>query len=246
MAFEQQRPEGQRLGRRPVDAFPGIDHLALGFELTDDFPIEIEVIGNAGQRLADLFQALHGNAGFAAPGVAGRHRQPLPGAVQPVRLVGLVAGRRLEGLVQFLFDICFRLFQVLLGKDAFGDQLVGVDFASRRVFGDLLVHGRLGEHRLVAFVVTVAAVADHVDDHVLLELLAIFGGHAGAMDDRLRVVGVDVENGRGDDLGDVGAIGRRARIFGRRGEADLVVDDDVNGAAGLIADQVRQIEGLRH
>ena len=66
------------------------------------------------------------------------------------------------------------------------------------------------------------------------------------MDDGFRVVRVDMENRRRDDLGDVRAIGRRPGIFRRRGEADLVVDDDVDGAAGLIADQVGEIEGFGH
>lgn len=38
---------------------------------------------------------------------------------------------------------------------------------------------------------------------------------------RLRVIGVDVEDGSIDDSGDIGGVGRRARHPGVRGEADL-------------------------
>ena len=116
----------------------------------------------------------------------------------------------------------------------------------RRMIGDLLVHQRLGERRLVAFVVAVAAVADHVHHHVLLEALAVFDRDARAVDDRFRVVGVDVEDRRVDHLGDVRTIGRRAREFRRRREADLVVDDEVNSAAGAITAQAGKIERFRN
>ena len=38
---------------------------------------------------------------------------------------------------------------------------------------------------------------------------------------------------------------RRARILGQRGEADLVVDHDVDRAAGAIAGQLRHVQRLR-
>ena len=96
----------------------------------------------------------------------------------------------------------------------------------------LLVHQRLGERRLVALVVAVPAVADHVDDDVLAERLAELERQLGDVDDRLGILAVDVEDRHLDHLGDVGAVARRAGVAGRGGEADLVVDDDVDRAAG--------------
>ena len=77
---------------------------------------------------------------------------------------------------------------------------------------DLLVHQRLGEHRLVALVVAVAAVAEHVDHDVALEVLAELGRDARDVDHRLGVVAVHVQDRRLHDLGDVGAVGRRSAI----------------------------------
>ena len=45
---------------------------------------------------------------------------------------------------------------------------------------------------------------------------------------------------------DVGGIRRRARFVGQRGEADLVVDDQVDGAAGGVAVELRQVQRLGH
>src|SRR5207244_3947775 len=106
----------------------------------------------------------------------------------------------------------------------------------RRPLGrDLLVHHRLREGRIVELVVPVPAVADEVDEDVLLEALAKADGQAGRLHGGLGVVTVHVEDGRLDDLGDVARVGGEAVRLGRRGEADLVVDDDVHRAAGAVA-----------
>ena len=138
------------------------------------------------------------------------------------------------------------LLDFALGDDAFGDQLLAVDFQRGRMRADLLVHQRLGERGLVAFVVAEAPVAEHVDDHRPLEFLPVFGRDLGGEHHRFRIVAVDVEDQRLDHLGDVGRIGRGARIARIGGEADLVVDDEMQRAAGAVALQIRQPETFRH
>ena len=110
---------------------------------------------------------------------------------------------------------------------------------------DRLVHQRLRERRLVAFVVAEAPVAEHVDDDRLLEFLPELGRDLGGVDHRLRIVAVHVEDRRLDHLGDVGRIGRRARIARIGREADLVVDDEMHGAAGAVAAQAGEAEAFR-
>ena len=92
----------------------------------------------------------------------------------------------------------------------------------------LLVHERLREARLVAFVVTEAAIAPHVDDNRLLEFLAKLRRHFRAEDDRLGIVAVDVENRRFDHLRHIGGIRRRARVARIGRKADLIVDDEMH------------------
>jgi hypothetical protein len=89
-----------------------------------------------------------------------------------------------------------------------------------------------------------AAVADDVDHHVALELAAESRGELGDVHHRLDIVAVDMENGRVDHLGDVGAVAGRARIGRQGGEADLVVDHQVDGAAGGVALELGELEGL--
>ena len=51
-----------------------------------------------------------------------------------------------------------------------------------------------------------------------------------------------MENRRLHHAGDVGGVGGGARIFRQRGEADLVVDDEVQRAAGAIAIELRKVQ----
>ena len=111
---------------------------------------------------------------------------------------------------------------------------------------DLAVQDRLRVAGVVAFVVAVAAIADHVDDDVLLELLAVIEGDLHDADGGFGIVAVDVEDGRLHAARDVGGIRRGARFVGQRGEADLVIDDQVDGAAGGVAVELREVQRLGH
>ena len=53
-----------------------------------------------------------------------------------------------------------------------------------------------------------------------------------------------MEDRRLDRLGDVRRIGRGARELGRGGEADLVVDDEMDRPAGLVAGEAGEAETL--
>ena len=92
----------------------------------------------------------------------------------------------------------------------------------------------------------VLAVADEVDDHVLVKSLTVGEGQTGHPDTGLRVVAVHMED-RG--LHHFRHVGRVDRTPGRcrcRGEAELVVDDHVHRAAGAVAGKAGQVERLGH
>ena len=90
----------------------------------------------------------------------------------------------------------------------------------------------------------VAAVAEQVDDDVLAEFAAVFGGGDRDLHHRLGIVAVDVKDRRLHRLGNVGRIGARPRGGRGGGKADLVVDDDVDRAAGAKAGQLRHLQRL--
>src|SRR5579883_624335 len=107
------------------------------------------------------------------------------------------------------------------------------------------VHQRLGEARLVALVMPEAPIAEHVDDDWFVESLPKLDRDFGAIDDRFGIVAIDVKDRRLDQLGDVGGVRRRARIARIGGEADLVVDDEMDRAAGAMAAKAGKAETFR-
>ena len=111
---------------------------------------------------------------------------------------------------------------------------------------DVLVHQRLGEARLVAFIVAEAAIAPHVDHDRALELHAEFGRNFRGEHHRFRVVAIDVEDRRFHHLRHVGGIGRGARIARIGGETDLVVDDEMHRATRAVALEAREAKAFRH
>ena len=203
--------------------------------------------GGTVMRCGDELQPVEVDAGLAAAIVVGEILGRLeagPAAVEPVGLVGDIGLAGLEFGLEALTPVGAHLVDFALGDDAFLDQLLGVDLQRRRMGADGAVHQRLGEGRLVAFVVAEAAIAEHVDDDRLVELLPVFGGDLGAEHHRLGIVAVGVEDRRLDQLGDVGRVRRRARVARIGGEADLVVDDEMQRAAGAVAAQAREAEAL--
>ena len=75
--------------------------------------------------------------------------------------------RLLQRVVQLLLELGAEGAHLVRRDVAELHQVAEEDVADRRMILDGRVHQRLGEARLVAFVVAVAAVAVHVDHHVL-------------------------------------------------------------------------------
>ncbi len=164
------------------------------------------------------------------------------------RLVGCFGGLAglAEDLLELLLVVAQRTLGLFDGDVATADQRLGVELAGRALGVDHVVHQRLRERGVVGLVVPAPAVADQVDDDVLLEGPAELEGLLGDAHDRFGVVAIDVEDRRLDGARDIGGVDAGACSGRCGGEADLVVDDHVNGAAGAVAAQLRQLERLGH
>src|SRR5580704_5576074 len=244
----QQRAEGECFAGRPVDIAAGLDRLAAAVEEAIERAMQMKALRPRRDLVADLLEFSDLDAGMAAARIVGLAR-PLesgPAAVEPIGLVGAVALRGFELDVEAGAPVRLHLLDFAGGDDAFADQLVAVDLQGRGMRGDRLVHQRLGELRLVALVVAVAAIAEHVDHNGLLELLPELGRDLGSEDDGFRIVAIDVENRRLDHFSDVGRVRRRARITRIGGEADLVVEDEMHRSAGAVAAQAGETQAFRH
>lgn len=165
------------------------------------------------------------------------------GTCGAMRLRGGLADLR-EHLLQLTLEVLERLLRLFQRDVAATDEGLGVELAHRALLVDQGVHLRVGELRVVGLVVTAAPVADEVDHDVLVERLPELEGEPRDADHGLRVVAVHVDDRRLDHARHVGGVHRGARGLRGGGEADLVVDHHVHGAAGAVAAQLRHVERL--
>jgi hypothetical protein len=131
--------------------------------------VDVEIAGTVGDAAADL-AACHRRRRCCR----GARRLPAmrnrPSAIEPVGLVGLKvlpASNSLRGSAEVIrHGVDFGL-----ADDALVDQLLAVELAASTAGrGSSYISGCVND-RVVAFVVAEAAIAEHVDDDVLVELL---------------------------------------------------------------------------
>ena len=143
-----------------------------------------------------------------------------------------------------LLDVLREPLDLFGGDVARFHELLRVDRPRGRVVRDPLRHQRLRERRLVALVVAVAPVADEIDDDVAAEAPPEGECEPDRRDRGLGVVGVHVDDRRVEALREVARVAGRAPVSRLGREADLVVRDQVERAAGRVADELLEVEGL--
>ncbi len=202
---------------------------------------------HGGQRLAQAVEQLGRDSRLhtlAAGFGVSRLVQPGPAPGKPIGLVGLVAFGRLKLFFQMIDEVARGLGHIIVIDHALRLQARSIDVADRGMLADLRVHQRLGERRLIALIVTEAAIAPHVDHDVAMEGLAIFDRQLARKGHRFRIVAIHMQDRCLNALRHVGRIGRAARKLRAGGEADLVVDDEVDAAAGIVTRDTGKAEAF--
>src|SRR5215216_5135057 len=120
--FLQQRTERQRLAGRPVDADAVVDGFGAVFQEALDGAVNPKTVRYLGDLAPDILEDVDVDAGDAAAGflflIGGLEAGPL--AVEPVCLVGLVAGTRLELVLKPRAPACRRLIEGVLRHNTIG------------------------------------------------------------------------------------------------------------------------------
>src|SRR5579859_2838537 len=162
----------------------------------------------------------------------------------PVLGQGIKSRLLLYGLAALLGVLQFGFY---LFDDGRGIELIflRIDLPQRRMLIDHFLERRLRDGGVVDLAVSVAAEANQVNHNVAGELIAILGGHIGYPNNRLRVFRVDVKNGNGQALGDVGSKARRMQFTGVGSKADQVVANNMERPADVISRQAGEVERLR-
>ena len=135
---------------------------------------------------------------------------------------------------------------VFWSEQTVGHQLGREQLADGGVLSDLQVHQWLRVRRLVGLVVSEPPVADQVHHDVAAVFAAVVVRERHRRQTGLDVVGVDVDDGNVESLGEVGCVARRPPLQRIGGEADLVVGDEMHCAAGRVAGKRLQVEHLLH
>ena len=231
-AFGEQRAEGERLGLAEVD--PAVASASVRLSSgRRSLRWTLKPSGICSSSSLSCAQLLGGDARCRPAGWrCGRVRRCWVVTVGSSYSPDSIFSRSSFSAADISSRRCSEACPTSSARPALADQLLGVDLGDRRVRLDLRRHRRLRVGGLVGLVVAEAAVADHVDDDVAAPALAV--GHRQPHRRRagLDVVGVDVDDRDVEALRHVGRVGGRARLFGVGGEADLVVLDQVDRAAG--------------
>jgi hypothetical protein len=111
---------------------------------------------------------------------------------------------------------------------------------------DLSVQCRLRKSGLVRFVVTVAPIANEVDQEILLELCAILDRKTRNPNACICMLGIHVNDRNFKPFCQVARISRRSAIAWISRESDLVVYNDVKRSTNPKSAQPRHDERLGH
>jgi len=104
------------------------------------------------------------------------------------------------------------------------------------------VHARLGETRFITFVVSPSAECVKVDHDIPLEFLSKIHSQGNHLSNCFGIFAIDMENGDLQHLCDVGSVGCAASLFRLSGEADLIINHDVQCAACLITLKFAEVQ----
>jgi hypothetical protein len=118
-------------------------------------------------------------------------------------------------------------------------------FPRQWVLGNLVVERGLRDGRVLDFAVPVPTEADQVDQHVALELPAVFGGNLAGPPHGFGRFRIHVDDRHRHALR---RFRRKARAVQRnrfRGEPDQIVDDDMDGSADGVVRNIGEVDGLR-
>src|ERR1019366_2160903 len=238
-SFQRERAESKRLAEGPIDSAALGDDVAALLDEAAQLGMQVKRFREM-RRTADHaieHMLVHGSARAGCGVILAGHQAE----VLQLEALGLLL-YRVEGLLETAGDGALNGIELFRSQRTLANQALAVLLGGGRMVLDLAIENGLRIARIVAFVVAVAAIAIHVDHHVFAELLAVIEGYLHHADGGLRAIAVDVEDGRLNTARHVGGVRRGARFIRQGGESDLVVDDQMDGAAGGITIELRQIQ----
>src|SRR5690606_7722980 len=121
MPFKRKRTKSQRFTGCPINSLTRFKHFGTVVEETLNRTVNVEILWNLNQLLADFLERLERNSGLAAAWFIRiiRCAQASPSTVQPVGLIRLIALTRFKFLLQMRTPIGFHLVDFSLRNQTF-------------------------------------------------------------------------------------------------------------------------------
>src|ERR1039457_2796048 len=203
--------------------------------------MDVEVFGIFHQAIGDLMQAIGCEPGVNFIGGI------VWASVKWRPVAGQLAHRRLldHALASLLSRIEFGL-KFLDVRLRIHTDVAGIDLVEHGVIFDLAIQDRLGDGWIIHLGMAVATKANEINHHVRTEVVAILERHAADAYHRIGILAVDMEDRNWQPLGKVGGEAAGIGIARVGGEANEIVDDDMNRAADHVTPQVGEVQGLGH
>mmetsp|Transcript_44400 Transcript_44400/g.140113 ORF Transcript_44400/g.140113 Transcript_44400/m.140113 type:complete len:209 (+) Transcript_44400:1094-1720(+) len=175
--FLEQSAEGQRLGRCPVEANASVEHVLLVLHDSRESAMDVKVFRVRRQALADISQLLQRDSSVLTSREAESRLESLPAVLQgdftliPSSTLN-ISPRLLESLFEDSHAVRLHLVNLVLGQKGLLQRLV-LEFLQHGLrLGNVLIHQRLCEARLVNLIVTVSPVPNNVHNHIFAKLLS--------------------------------------------------------------------------
>ena len=144
----------------------------------------------------------------------------------------------LQGIFQFAVYILFQNIHILFSGKALFYQFLGINRVQRGTPSNPFIHLGLGKIGFITLVVAILAKADDIDDHVLVKGLPIINGQPDHVNNSFRIFAVNMKDRDHQHLGNVRRITGGASVFRKSGIANLIVDHQMDGAAGFISGEL--------
>src|SRR5690606_26548286 len=126
------------------------------------------------------------------------------------------------------------------------EKVLDVNFAWIGMFTDQRIQCRLRELRIISFIVSMPAIADHVDEHICVELLAILHRDLGTFHYGFGIVAIHMKYGGLYRCGKRGTVIGTPCIVEVGCESNLVVDHEVNRSTSVISFEVAHLQHFVH
>ena len=208
--------------------------------------MQLESLRNSSSLHSDHPQCLSINSSWTDAAHLRGTLEAGPSGTEPILRLGLVRLTLLKLELIVLESKVTDLLQLFGGGGAILDETLLVNVQGGGVLLYLLVQLGLGEEGLIELVVAVTAVADHIDDNIGSPLVTVLNSRFKGGRYRERVITVTVEDGSTEGLTKVRAVRGRSGVDGVRGEANLIVHNDVNGTADVEVGHSGELHGLIH